>query len=104
MSDIDVTVNQLALTTQKIQTRLEDIEKTLGQTPDPATLRHIEHVIKELPNTDSLKDVVKARGERAMMFKRITWVVLSSVLGTLALATLSIIWQGIHLVFNGGVS
>ena len=89
--------------TQTHHAKINEIEKTLGQTPDPATLRHMEHVVKELPPTDDLKDVVKARSERSMMFKRISWGIIGLALGTIALATMSLVWQGIALALKGAV-
>jgi len=102
MSDIEVKLEQVSSMTQTHHAKIHEIEKTLGQTPDPATLRHMEHVVTELPPTDDLKDVVKVRSERSMMFKRISWGVIGLVLGTIALATMSLVWQGIALALAGG--
>jgi len=102
MSDIEVKLEQVSNMTQTHHAKIHEIEKTLGQTPDPSTLRHMEHVVTELPPTDALKDVVKARSERSMMFKRISWGVIGLVLGTIALATMSLVWQGIALALTGG--
>jgi len=101
MSDsTDIVIEQLKDITKKHHTQLDSIEKTLNSTPDPATLRHIEHVVKELPATDALKDVVKARRDRTDMFKRIIWGALGTVISVLLLATLSVIWQGIALAIK----
>ena len=102
MSDVEIKLEQVSSMTQAHHAKINEIEKTLGHTPDPATLRHMEHVVKELPPTDDLKDVVKARSERSMMFKRISWGVIGLVLGTIALATMSLVWQGIALALQGG--
>jgi len=99
----DIKLIQLTSMTQTHQGMLADIEKTLGQTPDPKTLRHMEHVIEELPSTDDLKECVKARGERSAMFKRVAWGVMGTVFGTIALATMALVWQGIALAMQGGV-
>jgi len=89
--------------TQKHHVKIAEIEKTLGRTPDPKTLRHMEHVIEELPHTDDIKDCVKARSERSTMFKRVAWGVMGTVFGTIALATMALVWQGITLALQGGV-
>jgi len=102
VSEIEVKQQQLEGMVQTHHAKIHEIEKTLGQTPDPKTLRHMEHVVTELPPTDDLKDVVKARSERSMMFKRISWGVIGLVLGTIALATMSLVWQGIALALTGG--
>ena len=102
MSEQDVKYTQLESMVQTHHTKIHGFEKTFGQTPDPATLRHMEHVIKELPPTDDIKDVVKVHTERSAMFKRITWGLFATVAGTLALTTMSLIWQGIALAINGG--
>jgi len=99
----DVKIAQLESMTQTHHGKINDIEKTLGKTPDPATLRHIEHVIEELPHTDDLKECVKARSERSAMFKRIAWGVMGTVFGTIALATMALVWQGIALAIQVGV-
>jgi len=99
----DVKIAQLESMTQMHHGKINAIEKTLGKTPDPATLRHIEHVIEELPHTDDLKECVKSRSERNTMFKRVAWGVMGTVFGTIALATLALIWQGIALALHGGV-
>jgi len=52
MSDIEIKLEQVSNMVQTHHAKINNIEKTLGQTPDPATLRHMEHVIKELPDTD----------------------------------------------------
>lgn len=98
----DIKLAQLTSMVQTHHGKIGDMQKVLASTPDPETLRHIEHVIKELPHTDDLKDCVKARSERAAMFKRVTWGVLGTVLATLALATMSLVWQGIALALQGG--
>jgi len=96
MTDVtDVEIKQIKNMVQTHHGKLHDIEKTLGQTPEPKTLRHIEHVVDELPSTDDLKDCVKDRSERAALYKRISWGILATVFGTIALATMSLIWQGI---------
>jgi len=97
----DVQFRQLSGMVQRHHERLGDVEKTLSHTPDPETLRAVEHVFKELPSTDDLKDCVKARGRRAAMFKRVAWGVTATVCGTLALALMSLIWQGITLSLTG---
>jgi len=88
-------VKQLISMVQSHHGKLHEIEKTLGQTPDPKTLRHIEHVVAELPSTDDLKDCVRDRSERTALYKRVTWGILATVFGTIALATMSMVWQGI---------
>jgi len=103
MEDVtEVEIRQLTSMVQSHHGKIHEIEKTLGQTPDPKTLRHIEHVVDELPSTDDLKDCVKDRSERSMMFKKISWGVIGLVLGTIALATMSLVWQGIALALQGG--
>jgi len=99
----DIKIAQLESMTQTHHGKINAIEKTLGKTPDPATLRHIEHVIEELPHTDDLKECVKARSERSAMFKRIAWGVMGTVFGTIALATMALVWQGIALAIQVGV-
>jgi len=98
----DVEIKQMKSMVQTHHGKLNDIEKTLGQTPDPKTLRHIEHVVEELPPTDDLKDVVKARSERSAMFKRVTWGVMATVAGVMALAVLAMIKEGIAMALRGG--
>jgi len=96
MDDVtDVEIRQLTSLVQTHHGKLNEIEKTLGQTPDPKTLRHIEHVVDELPSTDDLKDCVKDRSERTALYKRVTWGILATVFGTIALATMSLVWQGV---------
>jgi len=91
----EVEIRQLTSMVQAHHGKIHEIEKTLGQTPDPKTLRHIEHVVDELPSTDDLKDCVKDRSERTALYKRVTWGILATVFGTIALATMSMVWQGI---------
>jgi len=88
--------------TQTHHIKIAEMEKTLGKTPDPKTLRHMEHVIEELPSTDDLKECVKARSERSAMFKRVAWGVMGTVFGTITLATMALVWQGIALAMQGG--
>jgi len=102
MPDTEVKLQQLTSMVQNHHGKIGDIEKTLGQTPDPATLRHMEHVYKELPPTDALKEVVKARSERSAMFKRVTWGVLATVAGVMALTVLAMVKEGIALALRGG--
>jgi len=104
MSDnvTDVEIKQMKSMVQTHHGKLHDIEKTLGQTPDPATLRAMEHTYKELPSTDDLKDVVKARSERSAMFKRVTWGVMATVAGVMALSVLAMIKEGIAMALRGG--
>jgi len=98
----DVKLAQLTSMAQTHHGKIAEIEKTLSKTPDPKTLRHIEHVIEELPHTDDLKECVKARSERSAMFKRVAWGVMGTVFGTIALATMALVWQGIALAMQGG--
>jgi len=98
----DIKIAQLSSMTQTHHGKIAEIEKTLGCTPDPKTLRHMEHVIEELPSTDDLKECVKARSERSAMFKRVAWGVMGTVFGTIALATMALVWQGIALAMQGG--
>jgi len=98
----DVKIVQLESMTQTHHRKLNEIERTLGRTPDPKALRHMEHVIEELPHTDDLKECVKARSERSAMFKRVAWGVMGTVFGTIALATMALVWQGIALAMQGG--
>ena len=70
MSEQDVKYTQLESMVQTHHTKIHGFERTFGQTPDPATLRHMEHVLKELPDTDDLKEVVKVQSERSAMSKR----------------------------------
>jgi len=88
-------INELKDKIDNHDARLGDIEHTLAQTPDPETLRHAEHIINELPHTDDLKDCVKARNDRNAAYKKIFWTVIGTVFGTLAVALMSIIWNGI---------
>jgi len=97
----DSQFRQLSGMVQRHHEILGEVKTTLSHTPDPETLRDMEHVFKELPSTDDLKDCVKARGQRAAMFKRIAWGVTATVCGTLALALMSLIWQGITLSLTG---
>jgi len=99
----DIKIAQIESMTQTHHGKIAEIEKTLGRTPDPKTLRHIEHVIEELPHTDDLKECVKARSERSAMFKRVAWGIMGTVLGTITLAILALVWQGIALAMQGGV-
>jgi len=98
----DIKIAQLTSMVQTHHGKLNEIGKTLSATPDPETLRNIEHVFKELPPTDALKEVVKARGERSAMFKRVAWGVMGTVFGTIALATMALVWQGIGMAITGG--
>jgi hypothetical protein len=50
----DIKIAQLSSMAQSHHGKLAEFEKTLGQTPDPKTLRQMEHVIEELPHTDDL--------------------------------------------------
>ena len=96
MEDVtEVELRQIRGMVQTHHGKIHEIEKTLGQTPDPKTLRHIEHVVDELPSTDDLKDCVKDRIERTALYSRVTWGILATVFGTIALATMSMVWQGI---------
>ena len=96
MTDVsDVEIKQLTSMVRTHHQKIHEIEKALDQAPSPETLRKIEHVIKELPSTDELKDCVKDRSERSAMYKKISWGILATVFGTVALATMSLIWQGI---------
>ena len=98
----DVEIEQMKSMVQTHHGKLNDIEKTLGKTPDPETLRAMEHTYKELPSTDDLKEVVKARSERSAMFKRVTWGVMATVAGVIALSVLAMIKEGIAMALRGG--
>jgi len=63
--------NMLETMVQGHHGRLLSIDKTLGKTPDPKTLRHIEHVVQELPPTDDIKEVVKHYGATAESVKQL---------------------------------
>jgi len=95
-------LEQLVTLVQQHHGRIYKIEGTLAQTPDPQTLRDIEHVYKELPATDALKECVKARSERAAAFKRISLGAIGAVAVTITLATLTLVWQGIALALHAG--
>ena len=95
-------IEQMKSMVQSHHGKIHEIEKTLGKTPDPKTLRHIEHVVEEMPSTDDLKEVVKARSERSAMFKRVTWGVMATVAGVMALAVLAMIKEGIAMALRGG--
>jgi len=99
----DVKIAQLTSMVQTDHGKINEITKILASTPDPETLRNMEHVIKELPSTDDLKDCVKARTARSAMFKKVAWGVMGTVFGTLALAVMAMVWQGIHIALAGGV-
>jgi len=99
----DVKIAQLSSMTQTHHKKIAEIEKTLGKTPDPKTLRHMEHVITELPSTDDLKECVKSRSDRSAMFKRVAWGIMGTVFGTMTLTVLALVWQGIALAVQGGL-
>lgn len=97
----DIKIAQLESMVQTHHGKINEMGKTLAATPDPVTLRSIEHAFKELPSTDDLKEVVKARGERSAMFKRVGWGIMATVFGTIALFVMSLIWQGMALAIQG---
>jgi len=97
----DIKIAQLESMVQTHHGKINVIEKTLAQTPDPKTLRDMEHKYRETPDADALKEVVKARGERSAMFKRVGWGIMATVFGTIALFVMSLIWQGMALAIQG---
>jgi len=68
----DVKLAQLESMTQTHHRKLNEIERTLGKTPDPKTLRDMEHTFKELsPHTDEIKEAAKHYGEMVATVKQI---------------------------------
>jgi len=94
-------VEQLKSMVQSHHGKIYEIEKILGKTPDPATLRGMEHVYKELPHTDDLKGVVDAHKGRTAIFRRVTMSVVGGVALVAMFAILGAIWQGIQISILG---
>jgi len=68
----DVKLAQLESITQTHHKKINDIEMTLGKTPDPKTLRDMEHTFKELsPHSDEIKEAAKHYGEMVSTVKQI---------------------------------
>jgi len=68
----DVKIGQLESMTQTHHRKINNIESTLSQTPDPKTLRDMEHTFKELsPHTDEIKEAAKHYGEMVSTVKQI---------------------------------
>jgi len=68
----DVKLAQLSSMAQTHHGKIAEIEKTLGQTPDPRTLREMEHTFRELsPHTDDIKEAAKHYGEMVDSVKQI---------------------------------
>jgi len=68
----DVKIAQLESMTQTHHSKLNAIERTLGRTPDPKTLRNMEHTFKELsPHTDEIKEAAKHYGAMVSTVKQI---------------------------------
>jgi len=68
----DVKIGQLESMTQTHHRKINNIESTLSQTPDPKTLRDMEHTFKELsPHTDEIKEAAKHYSEMVSTVKQI---------------------------------
>jgi len=68
----DVKIVQLESMTQTHHGKINEIERTLGRTPDPKTLREMEHTFRELsPHTDNIKEAAKHYCEVVASLKQI---------------------------------
>ena len=68
----DVKIGQLTSMCQTHHSKINEIERTLGKTPDPRTLRDMEHTHRELsPHTDNIKEAAKHYGETVESLKQI---------------------------------
>lgn len=81
--------------------RLRVIDQTLSSTPDPETLRGMEHTVKELPHTDDIKDTVKSHMESKSNWTKFKWVVFGLVAATIVLALSRLLWIGIAIAMQG---
>jgi len=84
--------------------QISRIEKTLAQTPDPKTLRNIEHIIDELPPTDDIKECINHHKDSRRSVRNWTWGVLGVVGAFIAIAMIRVLWSGLgQALAQGGL-
>jgi len=98
--------DSLAGMVQDHHKRIRDIEKTLEHTPDPKTLREIEHTHKELPPTDDIKGCIKDHIDRKANIRRWIWGIIAVVSSFVVIAAIRLFWEGVGraIVSAGGGS
>jgi len=100
----NIKLDQISNDLKSHDRKINELERWQHEAPRPEKLRHIEHIVDELPITDDLKECVKIKDARSGFFKRISTGVVIFVIGTLAIAALGFIMQGlsIAMLHTGG--